>query len=364
MKIKEVTSYLESFAPLALQESYDNSGLLVGDFDQSVDKILLSLDCTEAVVDEAIQKGCGLIIAHHPIIFSGLKKLNGKNYVERTVIKAIQNKIAIYAIHTNLDNWGKGVNHKIAQQIGLVQTETLAASAGNLLKLVSFVPVAAVQKVKNALFEAGAGQIGNYSECSFESLGNGTFKANEMANPHVGEIQKQHTEPEMRVEVILPVWLQQKVLFALKAAHPYEEVAYDLYALENDFSSNGAGIIGELPEAMQPNDFLDHLKKSMELTCIRFTQFNHPIKKVAVCGGAGSFLLKTAIAKNADAFVSSDFKYHEFFDAEEKIMIADIGHYESEKFTINLLHDLLTNKFSDLPVFSSEVQTNPVNYFL
>ncbi len=363
MKIKEITSYLESLAPLALQESYDNSGLLVGDFEQNIDSILVSLDCTEAVVDEAIQKGCGLIIAHHPIIFSGLKKLNGKNYVERTVIKAIQNKVAIYAIHTNLDNWGKGVNHKIAQQIGLVQTETLAASSGNLLKLVSFVPVDSAEKVKNALFEAGAGQIGNYSECSFETLGNGTFKANEMANPYVGEIQKQHTESEMRVEVILPVWLQHKVINALKAAHPYEEVAFDLYALKNDFSSNGAGIIGELPNALQPNDFLAHLKESMELSCIRFTHFNQPIKRVAVCGGAGSFLLKTAIANHADAFVSSDFKYHEFFDAEDKIMIADIGHYESEKFTIRLLRELIHNGFPTQRVEESKINTNPVNYF-
>lgn len=363
MKIKDITQYLESLAPLALQESYDNCGLIVGNPAANCSKVLISLDCTEAVVDEAIANGCELIIAHHPIVFAGLKKLNGNNYVERTVIKAIQNNIGIYAIHTNLDNWGGGVNHKIAVKLGLGQTETLVPAKQSLLKLVTFVPSSHAEKVKTAMFEAGAGHIGNYSECAFELSGNGSYKANEQANPFLGEKGIRHQEPELRIELILPVWLEFAVVKALKAAHPYEEVAFDLYPLRNEFKENGSGMIGELPEAMNAKDFLGYLKEKMALDCIRFTTYDKPIKKVAVCGGAGSFLLKAAIAKGADAYVSADFKYHEFFDAEERLMIADIGHYESEKFTKNLISELILKKFPTFAILLSEINTNPINYF-
>ncbi len=363
MKIKEITNYLESLAPLALQESYDNCGLLVGNHEQEVSKILITLDCTEAVVAEAVSNGCELIIAHHPIIFGGLKKLNGANYVERTVIKAIQNNVAIYAIHTNLDNWGMGVNAKIAEKLGLVQTEILAETKNSLIKLATYIPLSHLEFVRNALFEAGAGNIGNYSECSFEVLGSGTFKANEHANPFLGKTLERHTEAEMKLEVVLPSWLQKQVVEALKKAHPYEEVAFELYPIKNELSSTGAGMIGNLPEELDSKGFLKLLKQNMELEVIRFTPINKPIRKVAICGGAGSFLLKTAIAKKADAFVSADFKYHEFFDAEEKLMIADIGHYESEKFTKNLLSDLVIKKFPNQIVRLSYVVTNPIQYF-
>ncbi len=363
MKIKDITQYLESLAPIALQESYDNSGLIVGNPAASCTKALISLDCTEAVVDEAIANGCELIIAHHPIVFGGLKKLNGSNYVERTVIKAIKHNIAIYAIHTNLDNWGGGVNKKIAEKLGLGQTETLVPAKQSLLKLVTFVPNSHAEKVKTAMFEAGAGHIGNYSECAFELSGNGSYKANEQANPFLGEKGIRHQEPELRIELILPVWLEFTVIKALKAAHPYEEVAYDVYPLRNEFKENGSGMIGELAEPMNAKDFLAYLKERMSLDCIRFTAFDKPIKKVAVCGGAGSFLLKAAIAKGADAYVSADFKYHEFFDAEAKLMIADIGHYESEKYTVELLTSLLHQGVSGLQTLASKVKTNPVYYF-
>ncbi|MDZ4666642.1 MAG: Nif3-like dinuclear metal center hexameric protein [bacterium] len=364
MKIFELTSYLESLAPLSLQESYDNCGLLIGAAQTEISQVLVTLDCTEEVVNEAAALGCNLIISHHPIIFGGLKKLNGKNYIERTVILAIQKNIAIYAIHTNLDNIKLGVNHKIAERLGLNQTHILDAKPGKLQKLVTFVPESHFELVQNALFEAGAGQIGNYSECAFSLLGEGSFKANLEANPFIGKVGERHLEKERRLELILPNHLSAAVVFALKKAHPYEEAAYDLYQLLNANQEIGSGLVGNLPKEMAETEFLAFLKDKMELDLIRYTPFNRKkINKVAVCGGAGSFLLKQAISAGADAFVSADFKYHEFFDAENAILIADIGHYESEKFTKSLLSELIIEKFPTFAVLLSKIVTNPINYY-
>lgn len=363
MKVKDICSFLEQIAPLSLQESYDNSGLLVGNKEQEIEAVLISLDCTEAVVDEAAAKGCGLIVVHHPIIFGGLKKLTGENYVERTVIKAIQSNIAIYAIHTNLDNWHLGVNFKIAQKIGLSNTKVLQPLSQKLLKLVTFVPSKQKEEVANALFAAGAGDIGNYSHCSFSLQGEGTFLANDKANPFVGQANQLHTEAETRLEVVLPNWKKSEVIAALNAAHPYEEVAYDIYALQNSIGLAGSGLIGELDKPLEPSSFLKHLKLSMELELIRFTPLERQIQKVAVCGGAGSFLIKAAKAAGADAFVTADVKYHEFFDAEQAMMIADIGHFESEKFTKTLLSELILEKFPTFAILLSGINTNPINYF-
>lgn len=363
MKISSITSELEKWAPLSLQESYDNSGLIVGDPHAEVTGVLVTLDCIEAVVDEAIAKGCNLIVAHHPIVFSGLKKINGKNYIERTVIKAIKNDIAIYAIHTNLDNVISGVNAKIAQQLGLKNIKPLDEKKGLLKKLVVFCPIDYVEKVKEAMFQQGAGAIGNYDECSFEVNGSGGFKAKEGANPFVGEIGKRQIESEVRVEVVFENFKQRAVLKALIEAHPYEEVAYDLYALENSVALYGSGILGELEEAQREKQFLAHVKSAMKTECIRHTAFlNKPIKRVAVCGGAGSFLLDKAIGAGAQCFITGDFKYHQFFDADGKILIADIGHYESEQFTIQLISDFVVEKFPTFAVHLSQVNTNPVNY--
>ena len=361
--IKDITNYLEQLAPPVYQESYDNCGLIVGDSSQQVTNVLVTLDCTEAVVDEAIAKGCNLIVAHHPIVFSGLKKLNGKNYVERTVIKAIKNEVAIYAIHTNLDNVKHGVNAKIAERLGLMNTQILAPKSGLLKKMVVYVPQSHIEKVQQALFDAGAGNIGNYSECSFYAAGTGTFKGNEQSNGFVGEQGKQHQEPEYKLEVLVDDARLGTAISAMISAHPYEEVAYDVFALANAHTQIGSGMIGELPEALAPEDFLAHLKTSMQTNTIRYTPVNKSIKKVAVCGGSGSFLLKTALAAGADAFVTADFKYHEFFDAEQRLMIADIGHYESEIFTINLLADEMLKKFHSFAVILSEINTNPINYY-
>ena len=364
MILKELLSEIEKFAPLQYQESYDNSGLLVGNPDSSVNAALLTLDVTEVVIDEAIEKGCNIVIAHHPIIFGGLKKLNGKNYVERTVIKAIKNDVAIYAAHTNLDNIFGGVNFKIAEKLMLRNVSTLSAKKQTLNKLTFFVPVNATDKVLNALHEAGAGNIGNYSDCSFCVNGIGRFKPEAGANPVAGEIDSRSEEKEDRVEVILPKHLSGSILGAMKAAHPYEEVAYYSQNLENTNQHVGGGAVGELETPMKTENFLNHIKNNLSANVIRHTALvKQEISKVAVCGGSGSSMLWDAIAAGADIFITADFKYHEFFDAEEKIIIADIGHFESEQFTKELFKDIICQKFPNFTTYLSEVNTNPVQYF-
>lgn len=363
MQIKDLTNYLESIAPSNYQESYDNSGLIVGDYNRNIAKALISLDCTEAVVDEAIATGCDIIISHHPIVFKGLKRFNGSNYVERVVMKAIAHNIALYAIHTNLDSVKTGVNAKICEKIGLSNCKILAPKNGLLKKLSYFVPLANADAVKSAIFNVGAGEIGNYSNCSFSVAGEGTFKANDHAKPFVGEKNKTHTEQELKVEVIYPAQAETQIIKALIATHPYEEVAYDIYSLDNQHQGVGSGMIGGLAQEMDAMDFLNHLKLKMDLKVIRYTQIlPKKIKRVAVCGGSGSFLLKNAIKANADVFVTADFKYHEFFDAEDKLIIADIGHFESEQFTQELLLDIITEKFPNFAIRLTENNTNPIKY--
>lgn len=361
--IKDITRQLETLAPPAYQESYDNSGLLTGNPDSVVKGILITLDSTEAVVDEAVTLGCNLIIAHHPIIFKGLKKLTGSNYVERTIIRAIRNDIAIYAIHTNLDHVHTGVNKKICEKIGLIRTRILVPKTNALTKLVTFVPREHTGSVLSAMYQAGAGQIGNYENCSFSVDGRGTFKPNALANPAVGERLVQEVVDETRIELIFPSYLQHKVLDVLKNVHPYEEVAYYLTSLTNPNQEVGSGMIGELEVPLEPSEFLKRLKVSMDLRLIRHTRLlDQPIKKVAVCGGSGSFLLPYARQAGAQAYISADFKYHEFFDADSKIAIADIGHYESEFFTKELIMELLKEKFPTFAVNFSSKDTNPIRY--
>ncbi|PZP52558.1 MAG: Nif3-like dinuclear metal center hexameric protein [Pseudopedobacter saltans] len=365
MKIKEIVQYLESIAPSSYQESYDNAGLITGNQSWECTGILTTLDCTEDIVKEAIAKNINMIVAHHPIVFKGLKKINGKNYVEQTIIAAIKNDIAIYAIHTNLDNVIDGVNARIADILGLVNRKILVPKSGELCKLVTFVPNDHSENVRNALFKAGAGNIGNYDQCSFNTEGHGTFKASEGTKPFVGHIGERHVEPETRIEVIFPKYLKGKVVAALISAHPYEEVAYDIYLLENDYAQVGAGLVGELPEALTEVDFLNLLKDRFQLQVIRHTQLlGKKIKKVALCGGAGSFLTGAAIASGSDIYVTGDVKYHEFFDADNKIVLADIGHFESEQFTIDLLFDYLRTKFPTFAVLKSDTKTNPIYYFV
>lgn len=365
MKLNEITAHLESLAPLVYQEDYDNSGLIVGYADQEIFQALISLDCTEAIVDEAIATGCNLIISHHPIVFKGLKKFNGKTYVERVVEKAIKNSIAIYAIHTNLDHVMAGVNHKIAEKLGLKNCRILSPKNNLLKKLITFAPVAQADQVREALFAAGAGNMGNYSEVSFNSNGTGTFKANENAQPFIGEIGQRHQEQEIKIEVIYPQNIENKLIANLIMAHPYEEVAYDLSPITNNYPEVGAGLIGELDSPQEELDFLYHVKSKMQVQVIRHTVFTgKKVKKVAVCGGSGSFLLKDAIRAGADVFVTADFKYHEFFDAEGKLIIADIGHFETEQFTQELLAEIISKKFPNFAIRLTKINTNPVKYII
>jgi dinuclear metal center YbgI/SA1388 family protein len=364
MTVREITDYLEEWAPPAYQESYDNSGLITGSPDLAVKGILVTLDCTEPVVQEAIDKGCNLIVAHHPIVFKGLKKITGKTYVERTVIKAIENRVAIYAIHTNLDHVATGVNRKICEKLGLKNLRVLAPKNDVLSKLVTFIPHENADAVLQALYKAGAGQIGNYQNCSFQAEGTGTFMPNDQANPHIGQANRQESVREMRAEVIFPLHREGAVLQALRAAHPYEEVAYYLSSLKNEHQQVGAGMTGELEKPLEPIAFLERLKNNMALQTIRHTRLlKNPIQKVAVCGGSGSFLLPHAIRSKSDIFITADFKYHEFFDAEDKIVVADIGHYESEVFTKDLIREELIKKFPTFAINFSETVTNPVSYF-
>ncbi len=365
MKIQDVITVLEDIAPPFLQESYDNAGLLTGKPDWNCTGIVITLDATEEVVLEAIEKKCNLVVAHHPIIFGGLKKINGKNYVEQTVITAIKNDIAIYAIHTNLDNVVHGVNTAIADKLGLINRSVLFPKNETLKKLYTFVPVEHAEKVRSAIFAAGGGHIGNYSECSFNSAGQGTFKAGEGTNPFVGKQGERHIEEEIKLEMVFPSWLEKKVIIALLAAHPYEEVAYDIIALDNKNPLTGSGLVGELATPLLEEVFLQLLKAQFGLTVIRHTLLlGKPVKKVALCGGAGTFLIRAAASAGADFYITGDVKYHEFFDADGRMVIADIGHYESEQFTTDLLFAVLTQKFPTFAVLKTGVKTNPVRYFL
>jgi dinuclear metal center YbgI/SA1388 family protein len=365
MKISEIISHLETIAPPAYQESYDNAGLLTGMPNRECLGVLTTLDCTEEIVNEAISKNCNLIVAHHPIIFRGLKKIAGKNYVEKTVIAAIKNDIAIYAIHTNLDNVLHGVNAKMADKLGLIKRNILLPKQSTLKKLYTFVPIADAEKVRDAIFNAGGGNIGDYSEASFSVQGEGSFKAGETANPFVGEIGKRHYENEIRIETVFPAYLQQRIVQALIKAHPYEEVAYDVVDLANPNERVGSGLIGELPEPMEEKAFLEKIKQSFSLSVIKYTRLlGKPVRKVAICGGAGSFLISKALAAGADFYISSDIKYHEFFDANDRLVVADIGHFESEQFTIELLHEILLKKFPTFAVLKTALNTNPVHYYL
>jgi dinuclear metal center YbgI/SA1388 family protein len=363
MKIGDLVAFINESAPFQYQESYDNSGLITGNVNDEVNGVLCSLDCVEDVVEEAIEKDCNVILAHHPIVFGGLKSLTGSNYVERTVIKAIKNDIAIIAAHTNMDNVHTGVNKKIAEKIGLENLEILAPKTSILSKVVVFVPHDNVNDVREAMFRAGAGSIGEYDSCSYNLKGEGTFRAGEDADPHVGELGVLHSEPETRVGVIVEKPRLGSVLTEMKKAHPYEEVAYDVYPLANEHQEVGSGMVGYLPQPVEAMSFLKSLKEKLQTELIRHTDIVfEKIEKVAICGGAGSFLLTDAIKKKADIFITGDYKYHQFFDADGKIIIADVGHFESEQFTAELFVELLRQNFSTFAIHLSKVNTNPISY--
>ncbi|WP_423818233.1 Nif3-like dinuclear metal center hexameric protein [Salinimicrobium sp. TIG7-5_MAKvit] len=364
MLVKEIIRELEKFAPAAYAEDFDNVGLLTGSPGSEVSGILVTLDTLETVVDEAIEKNCNLIVAFHPIIFSGLKKLTGSNYVERAILKAIKNDIAIYAIHTALDNSFKGVNDMICEQLGLIERAILIPQPGTIKKLITFAPKKNAAEVREALFAAGAGTIGNYDHCSFNVAGSGSFRGNEESNPVIGRKGETHYEEEMQIGVTFPRHLEKNILNALFDNHPYEEVAYEVTTLENPNQHIGMGMTGILKEEMEEKAFLEQVKKTFGSGCIRHSALlGKPIKKVAVLGGSGSFAINQAIAAGADIFITADLKYHDFYKAEQRLVLADVGHYESEQYTKTLLTTYLKKKFANFAVVLSNTETNPIKYF-
>lgn len=363
MKIKEVISVIETMAPLAYAEDFDNVGLLVGNPEDETTGILVCHDALENVIDEAISKKCNMVVCFHPILFSGLKKITGKNYVERAVLKAIKNDIAIYAVHTALDNHQNGVNKIFCDALGLQNTKILVPKENFIQKLVTYTIPENHQKLRNALFDAGAGNIGNYENCSFNTQGIGSYQGNENSNPEIGECGEFVENTEIKIEVTFEKHLQSKILKALFSNHVYEEVAYEIYDLKNSHQNIGLGMIGELETEMPEKDFLLFVKNKMKADGIRHSEYlGKPIKKVAVLGGSGSFAIKKAIQAGADAFLTADLKYHQFYEAENQLLLADIGHYESERYTKNYIVDYLTKKIPNFAIILSEENTNPVKY--
>ncbi|RPD44632.1 Nif3-like dinuclear metal center hexameric protein [Hymenobacter sediminis] len=361
--VQDLARVLERAAPLAYQESYDNAGLQCGDPQMEVRGVLIALDCTPAVVDEALRRGCNVVVAHHPLIFKPLKRLTGANEVEQTLLKAIRHDVALYAAHTNLDNVRHGVNRKLAEKLGLTNLRILDPKPGLLAKLITYVPLTHTEAVLQALYQAGAGQVGDYSECSFRTEGTGTFTPGAGTDPFLGRRGEAEVVREERVEVLLPLHLQQTALRALRQAHPYEEVAYEIVKLENTNQDVGSGMVGELPEPLSPQQFRQRLKQALGVPVVKHTEFEQPIRKVALCGGAGSFLISKARAAGADAYVTGDLKYHEYFAAEGRLLLCDVGHFESEQFTGEIFRDLLADNFgSTFALLIAETLTNPVRY--
>lgn len=363
MKIREIVNALERFAPLPLQDGFDNAGLQIGLTDAEATGALLCLDVTEAVLDEAIALGYNLVIAHHPLLFKGYKSITGKDYVERCILKVIRNDLVIYAAHTNLDNsWG-GVNFKIAEKLGLTNIQMLEPKEEMLLKLVTYVPISSAEAVRTSLFNAGCGCIGKYDSCSYNVLGEGTFRAQEGTHPYCGNIGELHTEQEVRIETVLPVYKKAEVLGALLKSHPYEEPAFDFYKLQNSYGQAGSGIIGEFEKPMTELEFLRNVKRIFEVECVRHNKLTgREIQKVAVCGGAGAFLMPKAIRCHADAFLTGEVKYHDYFGHEADLLITEIGHYESEQYTQELFAELLGKACPRLETRITKINTNPIKY--
>lgn len=363
MKVSDIATCIEEIAPLSLQEDYDNAGWQVEDKYSEATGALLCIDVTEEVVDEAISLGVNLIISHHPLLFKGVKSLTGKNYVERTVIKAIQHNISIYASHTNLDNAWSGVNFKMAEKLGLTNLSILMPQGGKLLKLVTYVPVSHADIVRNALFTAGCGNIGDYDLCSYNSNGFGTFRAGLDSHPYCGTIGNLHQEEETRIETVLPEYLKEVATQALLKTHPYEEPAFDFIKIENQWVKAGSGVVGELLCPMDEMDFLQRTKTVFHAGCIKYSNLrNRRIRRVALCGGAGAFLISQAIASDADVFITGEIKYHDYFGYDEHILLAEVGHYETEQYTKDIFCDIITKKFPNFAVHYTKVETNPINY--
>lgn len=364
MTISTIVKELKRWAPKTYAEDFDNVGLIAGQVDWICSGVLITLDTLDGVVDEAIAKKCNLIVSFHPIVFSGLKKFTGTTYVEKALIKAIRNDIAIYAIHTALDNHREGVNFKIGAQLHLQNTEILLPKKNTIKKITTYVPEKHADILLGNLHRAGAGAIGNYDACSFTIVGEGRFRGNTTSNPKIGQPGEITAVNEKQIHVLYAAHLENEVLEALNTSHPYEEVAYEITTLENKNQTVGMGLVGELNNPMTEVEFFNYVKKNMQVSTIRHSKkLGRPIHKVAVLGGSGSFAIQAAKGAGVDAFLTADLKYHQFFEAEDQMILMDIGHYESEQFTKNLIFDFLTKKFPNFAIVLSNTNTNPVNYF-
>lgn len=364
MKVKELVSELEKFAPSSLQESYDNAGLNVGFPDAEIAGVLICVDVVPEVVDEAITKGCNMIVSHHPLIFPNIKRITGSNNVEKSIVKALQNNISIYCGHTNFDKAQNGVSMKMCEKLGLKNCTVIDAEKHLLRKIAVYVPVSHAEKVRSAMFSAGAGCIGGYDECSFNVDGTGTFRAGEDCNPYVGNIGERHAESEVRIEVVCPTYLQGKVISAMIKEHPYEEPAFDVYQVENQWDQVGLGAVGELAEEITEDEFLGKVKHTFDVGNVRYSsKTGKKIRRVAVCGGSGASYIRTAIAMKADAYITADIKYHDWFLAEGKLLLLDIGHYESEQFTKEIFYDIIVKKNNNFATYFSDINTNPINNY-
>jgi dinuclear metal center YbgI/SA1388 family protein len=363
MKLKDLCYYLDSAVPLSFQEDYDNSGLQVGLPEREITSAIITIDVTEEVLNEAISEKCDIIISHHPLIFNGIKKITGRTFTERIINKAVKHDIAIYSSHTNLDIFNTGVSRKMAEKLALREIKVLSPLKNRLLKLVTYIPESHLKIVSEAIFEAGAGVTGNYDRCAFTTTGTGSFRGNEFSRPFVGEAGKMHFEKEIRFETVLFSHLKERVIRTLLEIHPYEEVAYDIYMLDNDNGEVGLGCVGQLSDPIGAGDFLNLVASVFESKGLRYSKpVSESVRKVALCGGSGISLLNVAVASGADVFITADIKYHNFFDADNKILLVDVGHFESEKFSTEILYDLIIKKFPKFAVRFSETNTNPINY--
>lgn len=363
MRISQIIEALEDFAPLPLQEDFDNAGLQVGFAGDHLRGILVCLDVTEEIINEALDLDCNLIITHHPLIFKPIKKLTGKTYIERCVMAACRHNIAVYSAHTNLDNAYQGVNFKLAEKIGLQNVRVLKPKEDALLKLVTFVPVDHADSIRNVLFNADAGHTGDYDSCSFNVEGEGTFRALEYTNPFVGKRGELHRESEIRIETVIPAYRKSSVLRMLLAAHPYEEPVFDFYPLANTWNRAGSGVVGELPIEEDEESFLQRIKAIFQLKSIQHSPFTgRMIRDVALCGGSGAFLIKDAIAYGADVFLTGEAKYNDYYDVEDHILLGVLGHYETEVCTKEIFYDVITKKIPNFAIHFTSVNTNPVNY--
>lgn len=364
MRAGEIVDIIESFAPSGIQEEWDNSGMITGDPETEVNAALICLDITEKVMDEAMELGCNMIISHHPLVFSGLKKFSGTDPVSRMVRRAIRDKLVIFSAHTNLDQVPGGISGAMADRIGLKEKKILVPRQGDLVKLTTFIPEGHFSIVSESVFQAGAGHIGNYDSCGFSVSGSGSFRAGQGADPYAGKVGELHHEAEKRFETIFPKHLGKRVISALIKAHPYEEVAYDLYPVKNVNTALGLGIVGVLDRGIAGRDFLQLIKERFATGCIRHSELpEKPVKKVAVMGGSGIDYLPHALNSGADAFITADIKYHHFFNADGNILLMDIGHYESEQLAREVLNDLILKKITNFAVHLSKTSTNPIKYF-